>query len=669
MLRALLWKEWRTQRPLVLAGIGISMVFPLVMFVGIATSAGWRGREEAVPIVAFLTIMCVWPVLAAAFGATAFGSEMADGSMQFLLSRPVSRSRLWLIKLVAGLGSYVVMLVATIAVLVCYALLAGIERSLFLPGPRVLRDVSFYDLFLFLYPASILLLLFACSMYCSMFARRPLIAALGGALIGSGIAACVWLAWSLVAPSSPYLVGSFYSAGQAVGVPAGALSILVAGYWAFCRGDIFGPDPQRRMWAPLLAVTVLVAVVGLVPAVLGGSRQASAMSMRFVGSMALRNGYVVFPEIAESGLTTRLARVDVVNDSSQAPVAEHATMPAVSDDGEWIAYLSFGSQLGMLADRVDIRSVRADGTDDHIVIPGRAWSWRVDWFGLSITPDSEYVVAFDLNGSLSFAALAGGPIKTIDLDLGSSSSGFGIIGWATGASPTLLYHRVVNRIGGERVAPRTQVRGVDLLTRDDRLVHETPVGPRPYWFYGAFSARPDQVWEWLPVMYRGEDNIWRLHLIQTASGETLEIVDHPCRNAWGFSDDGSKFLYGRCPEGNDRRDDRVTELRVRDLRSGADERFAELRGYDYLRGRLHLSPAGHALLMYARTFRGRGGTFVVRRDGGVHLLARGYRPVAWLDADEALVGTGPGLRQQVSIAAFNVENGNRRNIFASARLR
>ena len=490
----------------------------------------------------------------------------------------------------------------------------------------------------------------------------------GGALIGAGIAACVWLAWSLVAPSSPYLVGSFYAAGTTVGVPAGALAVLAVGYRAFCRGDIFGPDPQRRMWAPLLGVAAFVALVGLVPAVLGGSRAASAMSMQFVGSMASRNGHVVFPAVAESGLTTLLIRIDVVNDSSPALVAEHATMPAVSGDGEWIAYLSFGSQLGMLADTVDIRAVRADGTDDHIVIPGVAWKWGFDGPDLSITPGSEYVVAVNLNGTLSFAAMAGGPVETIDLDLGSESSGRGIIGWAAGDSPTLLYYLVVNRIAGERVPRRTQVRGVDLLTGDDRLVHEIPVGSRPSWFYGAFSTRPDQVWEWLPVMYRGEDSVLRLHLIRTASGETLEIVDHPCGNAWGFSDDGSKFLYSRCADvKGSRRDDRATELRVRDLRSGADERFADLRGYEYVRGRLHLSPAGDALLMYARRSTGLRGTFVVRRGGGAQLLVSGFRPMGWLDAEEALVGWR--ARAQVGIVAFNVENGNRRNTSPSGRLR
>jgi len=661
MLKALLWKEWRAQRPLVLAGIGIAAIFPLVMFVGIATSAGSRGGEDA-PIVAFLTMMCVWPVLAAAFGATAFGSEMADGSMQFLLSRPVSRSRLWLVKLVTGVGSYLVMLVATIAVLVCYAQLAGIEWRSLLPRPRDLVDPQF--LLLLLSAVSILLLLFACSMYCSIFARRPLIAALGGTLIGVGIAAGVWLAWSLVAPSSPPLFQSFYAAGAVVGAPAAALAILAVGYRAFCRGDIFGPDPHRRMWAPLLVVTAFVALVGLAPAVLGSSRAALVMSMRFVGSMALRNGHVVFPEVAESGLTTVLFRIDAANDSGMTLVAEHATMPAVSRDGEWIAYVSFGSRLGMLADTVDVRAVRVDGTDDHIVIPGLAWDWgfgRFDAFYLAISPGNEYVAASDLSGSLSFAALSGGPVQTIELDLGSSSSGHGIIGWAAGASPTLLYYLVVNRIAGESVEPRTQVRGVNLRTRDERLVHESPAGQRPYWFYERFSARPDHVWEWLPVLYRNEGDILRLHLIQTASGETLAIADHACSNAWGFSDDGSKFFYGRCADVEGlRRADRVTELRVRDLRSGADERFAELRGYEILRSRMHPSPAGDALLTYARHSSGARGTFVVRRGGEARRLASGFHPIAWLDGEEALLGWRVSL--QVGLVGFNVENGKRRNI-------
>ena len=137
------------------------------------------------------------------------------------------------------------MVVATTGIVVCYALLGGAEWISTGPRPRDLVDPQF--LLSVLSSTSILVLLFGCSMYCSIFARRPLIAALGGALVGVGIAACVWLAWSLVAPSSPYLVGYFYAAGITVGAPTAALAVLAVGYRAFCRGDIFGPEPQRRL--------------------------------------------------------------------------------------------------------------------------------------------------------------------------------------------------------------------------------------------------------------------------------------------------------------------------------------------------------------------------------------------------------------------------------------
>ena len=669
MLRALLWKEWRTQRPLVLAGVGISALLPLAMMVGMASGARWSNSQDAAVVAAILTMLCVWPVFAAAMGATVFGSEIFDGRMQFLMSRPITRSRLWLIKLAAGFGSYLVMLVTTLAVVFAYIILsapAGVRLSSLLPRPRDLIDREF------LWTASVFVLLFACSAYCSMFARRALVAALGGALVAAGAAACIWLAWAPLLPESVFLWGYFIEAGVDTGLPAGALAVLIAGYWMFCRGGIFEPGWQRRLWAPLFVVALCVALVGLVPALLASVRRASELAVRAVGvtgAPALAGGEVVLPEVIENGLSTRLISVAVADGDRESSVAPHGTLPVVSADGDWIAYVSLGSGLGVLSGAADVRVVSADGTDDHVVIPDVPWNWGFDGLSLLIAPNADYVAVFIArSGNLRFAPLRGGPVETVELDVGSRVGGAGIVGWAAASPPTLLYVRHITRVGAESVPARWQLRRFELPTGDDRLVVETAASGCPYWLSNVSGpsanrrriSGSDHIWEWLPVIYPGEARSVRLVLLQTTSGEAEEITDSPCMD-WGFSDDGSKFLYARCtaPEGQGPAG-RSTELRVRDVSTGADERFAEIRGYEHSDPYgLHLSPDGQAMLMHSQPSRNRRGTYVVRRDGEARLIAPLYRPITWLDATRALVET---LWPEIRIAVVDIDTGEIRRI-------
>ena len=125
----------------------------------------------------------------------------------------------------------------------------------------------------------------------------------------------------------------------------------------------------------------------------------------------------------------------------------------------------------VLRDAVDVRAVRADGSEDRLVISRipRAWQHGRP-LEASISPDGKYVAAFDLAGKVSFAPLDGGPTQRVDLSLDRRRDT--IIGWADIAAPTLLFSKSVGDPRSE--SSSDQVRALDLISGNDRLVVQVP---------------------------------------------------------------------------------------------------------------------------------------------------------------------------------------------------
>lgn len=113
MLKALIWKEWREQRSLVLAGVLVAVLLPLGVRLLFPGNRAPVGAELALTVDAMLLWIFVLPAFAAAMGATATVADRLDGTRGFLLSRPVSRSLLFAVKLgVGALGFTLLVLTA-----------------------------------------------------------------------------------------------------------------------------------------------------------------------------------------------------------------------------------------------------------------------------------------------------------------------------------------------------------------------------------------------------------------------------------------------------------------------------------------------------------------------------------------------------------------------------
>ena len=141
MLKALAWKEWREQRPLILAGLGIAAVLPLFLIAGMMAATANRNFNNIIDIMGPALLFFVWPLIAAATGATTFGADMADDSLRFLLSRPVSKARVWSIKMAVGMAAFFAVVAGSVVIIVSYTFAFSPTRATLLHSLQFFEDV------------------------------------------------------------------------------------------------------------------------------------------------------------------------------------------------------------------------------------------------------------------------------------------------------------------------------------------------------------------------------------------------------------------------------------------------------------------------------------------------------------------------------------------------
>ncbi|MBW2278855.1 MAG: ABC transporter permease, partial [Deltaproteobacteria bacterium] len=122
--RALLWKEWREQRPIVITGLVLAALMPFFLIAGASTmkrELDFNALANTMPL--FLGAV-VWPLLAAACGAATISSEIGDGTIGFLLSRPTSRRRVWFAKVAVAAAALLAIIVGSLGVAVVFEVVA-----------------------------------------------------------------------------------------------------------------------------------------------------------------------------------------------------------------------------------------------------------------------------------------------------------------------------------------------------------------------------------------------------------------------------------------------------------------------------------------------------------------------------------------------------------------
>jgi hypothetical protein len=459
---------------------------------------------------------------------------------------------------------------------------------------------------------------------------------------------------------------------------------------------------------------MVVLLAGTWPAVAVSARSLASMAAGHRGDLVLSDGAVIIAEETPSGYSTRLTRVPVGGGAATILSPEDATLPVVSPDGEWIVYVTHGGYLGMAAGTHELRAMRRDGSEDHAISPKLEWPWSYRLVTL-IAPDNDHVAHISYPAVLVSTISGEGPTTVFPTGLWDGAADrvrmAEVIGWTATEPMELLYYRTLDLPPGQRrpdsPAPEagapgatasgsrdpdspasrsgapasaratrvTELLAFDPDTGESRLVSQFS-GSHNLRAYGSSASPnyPTRGWAWLPA-WIDEGEADRLYLIDTRTGERVEVTESPC-TFWGFCADGRRFVYGRC-RGQMRYGDARSELRILDLASGADETFAVLEDYDESSGRREvlLSPDGERLLMYTRRDYGRvRGTYVLSRGGDGRLLADFAEPVAWIDDREALLqqtyvqrlnsaGSPILVRFRFPLSVVDVETGSQREIY------
>lgn len=219
MNRALLWKEWREQRGVVAAGFGSAVLTPALLAAWVVGTTGAGDLWAAAETAALVNATIVWPLVAAIVGAATGGDELASGTLWFLMSRPVSRERIWLTKFLTGACALIVIVGSSFVLSSLFSSFAVAETLRFPFGSAPGISAAMPDSLLRVYAVGAVAIAYATASFFAAFVARAMAAAMLGlaATFGlSGMIAVIQRALAYqptdVSGGEPFAVAAFGSA-------------------------------------------------------------------------------------------------------------------------------------------------------------------------------------------------------------------------------------------------------------------------------------------------------------------------------------------------------------------------------------------------------------------------------------------------------------------------
>lgn len=232
--RALLWKEWREQRPIVITGLVLAAMMPFFLIAGASTMKRELDLHALANTMPLILAVVMWPLLAAACGAATISSEIGDGTIGFLLSRPASRRRVWLVKVAMAALALVVIIAGSLAVVALFdAIAPGDAPESVMQQLDLVQGYDGTQTFAMVCLTGGVMLLFASAVFFSTFLSRAMTAAAAGVVTSLAIVSLIFVVWSrfdLIPRFEPGLV--------AVELGAAAVLILLASLYVFARGEM-----------------------------------------------------------------------------------------------------------------------------------------------------------------------------------------------------------------------------------------------------------------------------------------------------------------------------------------------------------------------------------------------------------------------------------------------
>jgi hypothetical protein len=509
MNQALAWKEWRELRGVAAAGAGIALALPLFVLAGSKAFSDRpidvTGLADMLPAL-FAGIL--WPLLAVGAGAATFAHESGDGTLSYLIARPISRVRLWGVKVaVAGGSALAVMLVSLAIAWVAgrMAGTAGIMAQLQAPAP--------FAGSLLVPCASVLFLLFSLSVLFSSLLSRPLTAAAGGLAASvqvMGLIALFWWRLDVVPRLEPELLSlqillmSFASL---------AASLFVVRRWETPRGAA----PRDAAASALILAGAAVVAIGIVAVPLGRlAPDAATMGL----AIPLPAGdALAMTAASREGYSPRVWLIHADGSGVEPLTPRLSFFPMPSPDGRWVAYVSMRGALGLRSSRGRLRVVRADGSEDRVLADDLPVSLRTDNEPPLFSPDGLRV-ALASGGTFVVASLHDG-----ELWRDATQPRARLLGWTPDGMELVLL------ASGRLVA-------LHAGTHRTRVLHEGSGLRTPFWW------RPPRSISFVPLETGGE---WVL--VDTASGQTRPIEGRAC-GGFDQTEDGRVIAVADCHAGS-----------------------------------------------------------------------------------------------------------------------
>ncbi len=628
MLRALAWKEWREQRPLVLAGLGIAALMPFVLAAG--TSAMSRRVDlaslaEVLPVV-FAALL--WPIVAAAAGASTVANEIGDRTLEFLLSRPIPRWKLWAVKVLLAAASTLIVVTGSLVIVWSLRLATG-EASRLETSITHLLQASRGGLFAVIVLAGGSLLVFAASVFCSTGFSRPLSAAAAGLAVSLLIVSAilfVWVRLDLQPRLEPQWIGGEIGLAAAL--------VLIGSLFLFARGEMLRGRAARRRIALAASVALGALALASVPLIHAQVRLSPSAAVLLDPVLGPAGDAAVTTAMRKDGISPQVWLIRTDGTGMTRLTGRLSFAPVFSPDGKWIAYLSQRSALGLRSDELYVRLVRQDGSGDRLLArlsPNESWfPYRSP--DLIFSPGGSKV-ALVTDRSVTVVTTDGRELFTTEIRQSPMQIRRQVVGWARGGRELLLLST------GWRPRTSCTLRAYDVESGEARVVYNLEEGWAPLPF--GWNARSNTGWSRVPLTVSSDapgTGANRLLLIDVDTRAVETITSAACHGAAHLSADETLLAYATCREDEGRK---LFEVHRRDLTTGEDLTLARLEGPF---PSVSLSPAGDRILV--ERFAGYGAwraVLTVDLDGESTLLPEGWGSLGWSGARRAVLVDGETL--------------------------
>lgn len=557
MLNALVWKEWREQRPVIYAGVILAAAMPLFLAAGLPLSRG----AEMIDLVGMIPValgIFVWPILAAAAGASTISTDAGSGTLGFLLSRPVSRTRLWLIKVTVAI--FATGMVAVLSLLIAQVCNAWLLHGQ--PGTSLgvlLRRASFgpFDVVAL---ASLCFLLFACATFFSTLISRPLSAAAAGGALALFLLAGILLLWAAFS-LTPRLEPQWLAAE----VTLAAAIVLVASLAIFARAELLR---RGSGWPrPVLACAFALGLLGLVaiPAAHAGGRISQDLVVIAGNEIAVSGDGVAMTVNLPSGRGQEIWLVHADGSGTSPVTGRHTRLPTVTPDGREILYFSKRGLAGAVLENYDLRGVRPDGSGDRLIAAGLPGTGE-----LFFSPYGRRAMLV-VDDTLHMISLSGHEVEIFDIS-GQNLAGAEMAGWSDSLNDEAIFVR--REPAGQPGIEEMTLLAFGLQTGRTRRI----LTSRTYTAGYLQPRQPAFGWRYFPVpvaVEEGSGTVARIELLELDSGELSNFGETSCFSG-EFGRSSSVLTYVLCAETVGAGAGAVATVRARNLNDDTEKVVSQI---------------------------------------------------------------------------------------------